>query len=179
LGSGTSGTQSISFNVNYASIKSLFTNFSGTSANSLNKWGDSYDITQSNGDMVYNIGGINYPQRPISTLLNKASFLQELRKAVGSIYSSTNTLSINSVEFNIQGDTLTTTPEPAKFWFGVSTEKLHSHALLTGISSNGSAILLTVNLNTATPASYNINLIVNYDALIEIDTQNFQVSVKK
>ena len=45
LASGVSGSVTIPYNQSFQSIKSLYFNFSGTSANSLNKWGDSYDVT--------------------------------------------------------------------------------------------------------------------------------------
>jgi hypothetical protein len=157
----------------------LFVNFSGTSLQSLNKWGDSFDATSGNGDYSFSIGGVAYPQAPLSTVLNKAGILQELRRAVGSIYGSTNSLSINSIEFLRQGNDTTTTAEPAKFYLGVNTEKLHSGSLLTGVSSCGSAILLNINTGTATAQAYNINLIINYDALIQIDPINQQVNVVK
>ena len=179
LASGTNGSITIPYNIGFASIKSLFANFGGTSANSVNKSYDSYDITSTNGDYSFSIAGVQYPQRVLSTVLNKAGILQELRKAVGSIYGSTNSLSINSIEFNRQGNDATTTAEPAKFWVGVSTEKMSSHALLTGVSSLGSAILLNINTGTATAQAHNIHLIINYDALIEIDALNGMVTVKK
>jgi hypothetical protein len=179
LASGTNGSITIPYNIGFASIKSLFANFSGTTAQSLNKWGDSYDITSTNGDYSFSIAGVQYPQRTLSTVLNKAGILQELRKAVGSIYGATNSLSINSIEFARVGNDTSTTSEPAKFWVGVSTEKMSSHALLTGVSSLGSAILLNINTGTALAQATNINLIINYDALIEIDALNGMVTVKK
>ena len=109
LPSGVAGSVTIPFNQSFQSIKSFFSNFSGTSSNSYNKWGDSYDITSSQGDCGSSIVGHNYPQTPLSAVLNKAGILQELRRAVGSIYGATNSLSINSVEFLRQGNDLTTT----------------------------------------------------------------------
>ena len=180
LASGVAGSVTIPFNQSFQSIKSLFANFSGTSSNSYNKWGDSYDITSSSGDYSFSIGGENYPQSPLSAVLNKAGILQELRRAVGSIYGATNSLSVNSVEFLRQGNDATTTNEPAKFYLAANTEKLHSNSLLTGVSSCGTAILLNINVgSTATLQSYNVNLIINYDALLQIDPINQQVNVVK
>ena len=179
IASGINGSITVPFNQSFQSIKSLYANFGGTGAASINKWGDSYDITQSNGDYSFSIAGVQYPQSTLSTVLNKAGVLQELRRAVGSIYGATNSLSINSIEFSRQGNDTTTSNECAKFWIGVCCEKLHSHALLTGVSSCGTAINLNVNLGTATAQGYNINLIINYDALIQIDTMNQQVNIVK
>jgi hypothetical protein len=180
VASGISGSMSLPFSANFASIKSIFMNCSGTSIFSVNKWGDSFDITSGNGDYSWTIGGQQFPQRTLSTTLNKAGILQELRKAVGSIYGSTNSLSINSIEFGKAGNDTTTSDEPAKFWLGISTEKYTgSHALLTGISSGNSPIMFNFSANIALLQAYNINMIINYDALIEIDVENQQVNVKK
>ena len=180
LASGVAGSITIPFNQSFQSIKSLYANFSGTSSNSYNKWGDSYDATSSNGDYSFSIAGVNYPQAPLTAVLNKAGILQELRRAVGSIYGATNSLSVNAVEFLRQLNDATTTNEPAKFYLGVNTERLHSHSLLTGVSSCGSAILLNINVgSTATLQAYNVNLIINYDALIQIVPINQQVNVVK
>ena len=179
LNSSTSGSVTIPYNVQFASIKSLFAIFAGTASSSVNKWGDSFDPTTGNGDFSFTIGGVQYPQRTLSTVNNKAGLLQSLRQAVGSIYGSTNSLSINSIEFLRNSGDTTTSAEPAKFYIGVSTEKLHSHALLTGISSQGSAILLNMNTATSTAQAHTVNLIVNYDALLTIDVVNGQVTVVK
>jgi hypothetical protein len=180
VASGITGSLSLPFSANFASIKSIFMNFSGTAGTSFNKWGDSFDITNNNGDYSWTIGGQQFPQRTLSTTLNKAGILQELRKAVGSIYGSTNSLSINSIEFGRIGTDSTTSDEPAKFWLGISTEKYTgSHALLTGISSGNSPIMFNFSANIALTQAYNINMIINYDALIEIDVENQQVNVKK
>ena len=61
--SGTSGSQSLTFNLRYASVKSCFALFGGAlDTKSANKLLDSYDITSNNGDYQFNIGGVNYPQ---------------------------------------------------------------------------------------------------------------------
>lgn len=179
LATGTTGSISLVYNSRLASVKSAFLNFSGTSANSINKWGDSYDVTSSNGDYQLQVGGVVYPQRSLSTLNNKTGILQELRRAVGSIYDKTNSLSINSVEFNRVGNDATSNSEPGKFWVGINLEKLHSHSLLTGISTANSAITLQINTSTATAQTHTCNLILNYDALVEIDQANRMVSVKQ
>lgn len=180
VASGSSGAISLIYNQRFASIKSAFILFSGTGATSLNKWGDSYDPTQNDGDIQLFIGGVAYPQRPLSFKNNKTGILSELRRAVGSIYDRTNAMSINTVEFNYTGAQTTTTPEPAKCIIGIELEKLNTNgALLTGISSQNSPISVQVNTSTATATDYNVNLILNYDALLEIDLENRQVSIKQ
>ena len=66
LASGVSGSVTIPYNQSFQRIKSLYFNFSGTTSNSLNKWGDSFDVTSGSGDYSVTIGGRNYPQAPLS-----------------------------------------------------------------------------------------------------------------
>ena len=178
LASGTTGSLSLVFNQRLASVKSAFVLFTGTSANSLNKWGDWYDPTSNNGEISINVGGISYPQRPLSTINNKAGILQYLRNATGSIYDKNNSLSINSIEWNRVGNDATTVSEPAKFIVGVNLERMHTPALLTGISTQNSAITVLLSSSTATAQAHTVNLVLSYDALIEIDTVSRQVAVK-
>ena len=179
LAQGTTGSIPLVYNQRLASVKSAFVLFTGTSALSLNKWGDFFDPTSSNGELNINVGGIQYPQRPLSTLNNKNGILQVLRNATGSIYDKTNTLSINAVEWNRIGDVATTTKEPAKFVFGINLEKIHTPALLTGISTQNSAITVQLSTSTSTLQAHTVNLVLAFDALIEIDTNTRMVSVKQ
>ena len=178
LATGTNGQISMVYNQRFASIKSAFILFAG--ASSTNKWGDAFDPTSSNGDITLQVGGVNYPQRSLSFLNNKGGILSELRRAVGSMYDRTNAMSINLIEFNKQGSDNTTIQEPAKMYIGIDLEKLNTKgALLTGISSQNSPITVLLNTGTATTQTYNTNLILNYDALIELDVLTKQVSVKQ
>ncbi|MEI6423993.1 MAG: hypothetical protein WCP55_17385, partial [Lentisphaerota bacterium] len=67
---------------------------------------------------------------------------------------------------------------PGKFYVGFSLQKLHSNAILTGISSNNSNITVNVDSTVATSAARQCCLILAYDALIEVDLINKQASVK-
>lgn len=178
LGSGANGYNELVFNQRYASVKSLFAINGGTGAVSVNKAFDSYDITSNNGDYSFAIGGVIYPQRPISTLVNRAGALMELKSATGSIYDKANSFSINSVEYAYVSANTTTAQAMAKFYVGTSTEKLSSDSLLTGISTQNSPISYRISLGTATSQAHLITLVANYDALIEVDTVNRQVAVK-
>lgn len=178
LSSGANGYNELVYNQRYASVKSLFAINGGTGAVSINKAFDSYDITTNNGDYSFSIGGIIYPQRPISTLVNRAGALMELKSATGSIYDKSNSFSINSVEFAYVSANTTTAQAMAKFYIGTSTEKLNSDSLLTGISTSSSPISYRISLGTATAQAHLITLVVNYDALFEVDTVNRQVAVK-
>ena len=178
LASGTSGTISLVFNQRLASIKSAFILFQPLTTGT-NKTFDSIDPTASNGEISLNIGGISYPARPLSTLNNKSGILQYLRNAVGSLYDKDNNMAINNVEWNYLPTTATTPTEPSKFIVGIDLERLHTDSLLSGTSTENSAITLLLQSNTATNQIYNVNLILAYDAIIEIDVNSRQVSIKQ
>ena len=178
LGTGANGYNELVFNQRYASVKSLYAINGGTGAVSVNKAFDSYDITTNNGDYSFSVGGVIYPQRPISTLVNRAGALMELKSATGSIYDKANSFAINSVEYAYVSANTTTAQAMAKFYVGTSTEKLNSDSLLTGISTQNSPISYRVSLGTATSQAHLITLVANYDALFEVDTVNRQVAVK-
>ena len=118
------------------------------------------NFTTNNGQISLNVSGVQYPQKPYSTLNNKSAVLIELRKVIGSIYNKVNNVSINFKEFSICDTTVgsanatSSITVPAKFYVGFNLQKLHSNALLTGISTNNSNI--TVNID-----HYN-NLITHY-----------------
>ena len=178
LANGTSGSISLVFNQRLASVKAAFVLFTGTTVSSLNKWGDWLDPTRNSGEISINVGGISYPQRPLSTLTNKAGILSYLRNATGSIYDKNNSLSINSIEWNRIGDDLSSVSEPSKFIVGVNLEKMHTPALLTGISTQNSAITVLVSTSLATAQAHTVNLVLSHDALVEIDVNARMVSVK-
>ena len=97
-------------------------------------------------------------------------------------YDKNNNMSINSLEFNSQGADITTYSAPAKFIVGIPLEKLHipsDKAILTGVSTNNSNITVNINTATATAQQYNVNLILNYDAIIEVDTQTRDARVRQ
>lgn len=171
----TTGYSELIYNSRFASCKSVYAVNGGASVNGFY---DSIDLTSNNGDYSFMIGGQIYPQKPISTSTAKAQALMELRSAVGSIFDKNNNMSINSIEFGYIAGQATTATAPGKFFVGVSTEKLNSDSLLTGISTQNSPISYRINTGTSTAAASTVSLIVNYDALIEIDTMSRQASVK-
>jgi len=181
LATATTGTVDLLYNTRLSSVKSLFANFGGTSANSLNKVFDSYDITSNNGDYSFSIGGLQYPPRPISTSANKTGAMMELKQAIGGVHSmETNNFSISAGEFGVVGNTATTARIPAKFFIGVNLEKLSTNgALLTGLSTQSAPIGLRINLGTATAQNHNISVIAMYDALIEVSTPDKNATVKQ
>lgn len=176
IGAGANGSQSIVYNQRYASCKAAIVSFSSQSNN---KKFDAVDITNNTGDYSLNISGVQYPQKSLSALNNRAGILQELRKTMGSIYDKTNSMSINNLEFlAIDSTAVTVANAPGKFYLGFALEKLHSNALLTGVSTNNSNITVNINQSTATSAAHQCNLLLVYDALIEIDVVNKQATVR-
>jgi hypothetical protein len=167
LGAGTAGQVSLVYNQRVASIKSAFLACASTQTDS-NIWGDSCDVTKSNGSYSLTIAGQQYPQTPYNTATNKNGLLQALRVATGNIYDKHNNFSINSIEWNLQDGDPTTLSAPAKFFIGVDTEKVDSEFIMSGVSSQSSAISANIQLGTATTDAHNIHLILNYDAVLEL-----------
>ena len=65
-----------------------------------------------------------------------------------------------------------------KFYVGTSLEKLNSDSLLTGISTQNSPISYRVSNGTALAAATTVTLVINYDALIEVDLMNRGCTIK-
>jgi hypothetical protein len=185
LSLGVTGSVDLVYNMRLASIKSLFTHFTGQNvAKCVNGIFDSCDPTSAKGEMVYNIAGTNYPSRPVSTLNNKSAFSMELKKALGALHTESYNNSIDLIEFNYNDTGVFTTPTtdiaPAKFYFGVNCEKLSSNgALLTGVSTQSSPISLRLSVGNETLQAYNVNLIALYDALIVVQPELRQASVRE
>lgn len=178
LASGSTGYIELIYNQRYASVKSLFAINGCTAAATVNRAFDSVDITTNNGEYSFSVGGVIYPQRALSSLVNRAGILQELRSALGSVYDRNNAFAISSVEFLYNSGSTTTAAAPGKFYIGTSVEKLNSDSLLTGISTQNSPISYRISTGTATGQVHTITLVVNYDALFEIDTVNRQTALK-
>jgi hypothetical protein len=196
------GTLDLIYNQRLASVKSLFATFCPITAAAnvaANGKFDSVDITSSNGSLVFNIAGVNYPQREVSTLYNRASVMTELRKACGALHADGFFPCIGRNEFNALdsappasevmtftsnggaiGTTATSITNPAKFYFGVNTEKLTTNGvLLSGISTQSAPISLRIQLGTATTYGYNVSVFALYDALIEVSPLMRDASVKQ
>jgi hypothetical protein len=196
------GTLDLIYNQRLASVKSLFATFCPITASGLvafNGKFDSVDITSANGSLCFNIAGINYPQREVSTLYNRSSVFTELRKACGALHSDAFFPCIGKDEFNALDSappaselmnftgnggaiatTITRIDKPAKFYFGVNTEKLTTNGvLLSGISTQSAPISLRIQLGTATTYGYNVSVFALYDALIEVSPLMRDASVKQ
>lgn len=183
LASGSSGLISLVYNQKLASIKSAFIHASGTlgTGGSLNGLFDAIDPTAGNGEVSITINGTQYPNRPLSTKNSLNYVLQSLRKANGNINDKSNNLSINAIEF-VATSASASLVQPAKAYFGIGLEKMHipdDKAILAGVSSNGSNITVNINTATSTAGNYNVNLILAYDALFEVDTMNRDARIRQ
>ena len=178
IASGTIGSTSLVYNLRYASVKAILAVFGGNdTTQSANKLFDSFDITSSNGDFQFNIGGVNYPQKSLSTLNNKGGLMMELRRAMGSILNNNVSLSVNFNEFTFIDGGTTTIIKPAKFWVAQNLQKLtvNQKAFFTGVSTQLAPINLNINIGTATTQAYTPLLVLLYDAIIEIDPATKQI----
>jgi len=91
-------------------------------------------------------------------------------------------MAINGIEFNRVGNDASTYNTPAKFIIGIPLEKLHiptDQAILTGVSSNNSSITVNIQTSTAVAQATTVNLILNYDAIIEVDTANRNAVIRQ
>ena len=176
LSSVPAGFTELVFNSRYASLKGLI---AVNGSNSTNKNFDSFDVTGSlGGEYSFSCGGQIFPPAPISTSQNKSGAIMELKNCFGSIYEKTNAQSINAIEYGYLLGMTTSITEPGKFYVGVSTSKMDSHSLLTGISTQNSPITYRISSSATTANVCNVTLLMNYDALFEIDTANRQVALK-
>ena len=179
---GANGNINLIYNLRYASIKSAFINFGTNSGKFACRNLESVDVTENNGDYSLQISGVSYPQRPLSTLNNKAGIMNELRRSMGSIFGNNVSMSINSFEFNRTSNVttgLSTYDKPGKFILGFNLEKLTvpSKAFFTGVSTSNSPISLNINTNTALAQDINAMLIAVFDAIIDIDVQSKQIVI--
>lgn len=176
---GSVGSGNYVFNQRFASIRSAFICPNATTGN---KWADIVDLTAGAGDYQILVGNQAFPQAPLSTVLNRSGILQETRRAFGNLYDSTHSMSINTVEFAraISATVNGSTTEPGKFIVGVNLDKIQSgdHAMMSGASTYNTPISVVVNCPTATAAAANLNLILNYDCILNLDPVARQLSVR-
>lgn len=194
---GTSGNNSFVFNTRLASIRNaalysscaadaVFVNGKFDHPN-LAGGGTATFTAGTPSTFNLNIGGQVYPQAGPLTTNNQSAILMELRKATGSLYDWSKSMSINNLEFayietgrnTANATDLTTGLEPAKFFVGFDLNKINSasNAMLNGTSSQNSPIVAQVNFAAATTLAKTLNLTCNYDSILTIDTRSKQISV--
>ena len=86
-------------------------------------------------------------------------------------------------EFKVTSSTLLASLnpyEPGKFIVGQNLEKCQNndHVLMSGVSTYNSPISAVINMPTATGALCNLNLMLDYDAIIVIDQDSHSISVR-
>ena len=181
IAAGSQGSSSFVFNQRYSSIRSAFILPSLTIGS---KWGEIVDVTTGTGDYQLQIGNSAFPQMPLSSINNRGGILQETMRAFANIYGN-GSMSIDGGEFSITCATAVTglSPyEPGKFIVGQNLEKCQNtdHVLMSGVSTYNSPISAVINIPTATPAGVtcNLNLLLDYDAILVIDQESHQISVR-
>jgi hypothetical protein len=175
LGTAASGNIALVYNTRFLSAKAIFCRISG-GTNTSNKVYDAIDITSTNGDYSLLINGMQYPQRVLSTSQNKAGIMTELLRAVSNVFSN-DSCAIDVAEWERTDATGTTFQTPGKFYIGWNLQKWNysNGALFTGIPSANSPITLYINCQTQTTNQHSVNLIFNYDCILEIDPQTLQI----
>jgi hypothetical protein len=182
IAAASTGTINLYYNLRYASVRALFLSCGGSSATlSANKLMEAVDPTTSSGSIQFSVGGMCIPQNPLSCLNNKATILNELRRAMGSIYEKNNSMAIGASEFIATPASATSITIPGKFYVGVNTQKLTEGGgdyMFSGISSANSQINVIINTSTAVANGNSLTalLIANYDAIFEIDTMTKQMN---
>ena len=183
LATGSSGSFQVPFNYRLASIKSLLLHTSPAVApGATNGTGKhcALDVTSNNGDYQFEVGGVLYPPRALSTVNNKAGIVSELCLALfGNRNILSSSLGLSPTTFNV---TSSSYPDnyvaPGMFIVGVNTERVPSStSMLTGVSSLLAPINVRVNANTALSQACQLRLYALYDALIEIDVNTREVRI--
>ena len=179
VAAGAIGSQAYVFNQRYSSIRSAFILPNLTIGS---KWGEICDLTSGSGDYQLQIGNSAYPQMPLSSFNNKAGILQETYRAFGNIYGN-GSMSIDGGEFLITANNALASLnpyEPGKFIVGQNLEKCQNtdHVLMSGVSTYNSPISAIINISTASTGACNLNLLLDYDAIIVIDQDAHQISVR-
>jgi hypothetical protein len=180
IAAGSNGTINLYYNLRYASIRSLFLSCGPSATTFASKLMESVDPTTGNGSIQFSVGGVVMPQQVLSTLNNKAGILNELRRAMGSIYSRNTSMAIGASEYLITPASATTITIPGKFYIGINCQKLTEDQdyMFTGVSSANSQINVIINTGTSVAAGNALTalLIANYDAIYEIDTLTRQMN---
>jgi hypothetical protein len=180
ISAGSNGTINLYYNLRYASIRSLFLSCGPSATTFASKLMESVDPTTGNGSIQFSVGGVVMPQQVLSTLNNKAGILNELRRAMGSIYSRNTSMAIGASEYLVTPASGSSVSIPGKFYVGINCQKLTEDQdyMFTGVSSANSQINVIINTATSVAAGNPLTalLIANYDAIYEIDTLTRQMN---
>ena len=178
---GTSGSQTYVFNQRLASIRSAYAVASHAIGN---KQMDFVDITTGNGSVQFNVGSQMFPQMPLDTLNNFGGIFVELARASTSLYGRNSEMAISSAESIIdENDTAANINyySPGKCIFSALMSKVgpdDKDILMSGCSTYNQPIGVLLTLGTATTVANSLNLMLDYDCVIVLDTAARQVSVR-
>ena len=185
--SGSQSQLEYLFNNRLSSIKSLLLLLGGNqdtagTNHQVNGMYDSVDVTNGMGDYQFVVAGTHIPPQPLSASRSKALIFEQLSDCFGGtahdLFGSA--MSITPKEFAKLGTEATdpATGDGAFFAVGISTEKLNSSALMTGISSQLSPINVRINFGSAnTDRNHNLMLVTLHDAIISVNLMTKQATV--
>lgn len=179
IAANVTGSNSYVFNQRLASIKTAFIL---PTLSIGNKSFEICDITSKTGQYSLTIGNLSFPSQPLSSLNNRASILQETFRAFKNIYEN-GSMSIDSTEFNILGTSVAAdlSPySPGKHIVGLSLNRVQNsdNTVMSGVSTFDSAISVNIDNTTANAVACGLNLLLEYDAVIVVDLESKQVSVR-
>jgi hypothetical protein len=182
LSSGASGSMQLIYNQRISSLKGVLAHLvSLDGAKATNKAFDSVEITQG-GTYQFYVNSIPYPARQFDCTNNKSAVMAELRAFIASNHNvQASNMAITQREFAQTITSTTTSDIVGKFFVGVNLEKIQGDsgkALLSGISTSNSPISLQISTAVALPNACTVYLLCVFDALIEIDVNMKNASVK-
>ena len=174
------------YNVRLSSIKSLVLQLTGEAGNkSINAGYDAVKAGGKTGSVQMFLANRPFPPTPLRET-NTAAIKSALRQAFGDahdIYSSRNAITQKQwgshAELLAADANASTVQQPAAHFYGINTEKLSSNAvMMSGESSQLTPINVRVNTSSATEAAATLTLYACYDALIALNVNTRQVSVR-
>jgi hypothetical protein len=181
VSAGTSGNQTYVFNQRLASIRSAYICPNRPTGS---KQVEFVDITSGNGTYQLNVGSQMFPQMPLDTLNNFGGIFVETARAAGAIYGKNSEMAISQAESVIDENDTTASLKyysPGKFIAGVLLSKVgpdDRDVLMSGCSTYNQPIGVNVNFGTATTNANSLNLMLDYDSVLVLDTGARQLSVR-
>ena len=192
------GSVSILAGLRASSIKSLFCIFNDLGAiSTANSSNGKYDSKNPNLTSInINLGGLKYPQYPVTPLLSPAITMSELQKAIGSFNNAAYQSSIptaNYCKLSAGGtgqalnngqtqvwewNTGTSNDQLAQFYFGVNLEVVSKKNILSGLNATSSPIFIEMNTAAAPTNSHTVYTIAMIDHILVHDTKTGDISVR-
>ena len=174
------------YNVRLSSIKSLVLQLTGEAGNkAINAGYDAVKAGGESGSVQFFLANRPFPPTPLRET-NNAAIKSALRQAFGDahdVYSARN--SITQKQWGTQAgltaatSTASTIQSPAAHFYGINTEKLSSNSvMLSGESSQLTPINVRVSTSSATEDAATLTLYSCFDALIALNVDTRQVSVR-